>query len=290
MGYDVWKTLYTDDFDTKKYLYHYTSIEKAIKIIHSEELRFASISNTNDTSEAKLKIIYVADFNNEIPYSDIRVQIVSAYFKKYYDIVRLLCFSMDTSLSTKEKEAAESLHNNPSKDKYFDVSGRGFALPRMWSQYASNNEGLCFIINKEKLEEQINDSMEFFKSGRVSYKGFFDCYKINEDKLDILSKRIEMVANGGLTLLNLMQKDKDFLNYNFFEKLNDWKNEHEYRYLALTDNSHNVISIKNLFKYVEGIVIGEKIEPAYENVIKKVINDKCEVKKIIFGNRSCKLK
>lgn len=290
MGYDVWKTLYTNDFDPAKYLYHYTNIEKAIKIIHSQELRFSSITNTNDTSEAKLKILFTDSSNNEISLMDDRVKRVDEYFKKYHDVVRLLCFSMDTSLSKKEKTAAAVLHKNHAKDKYFDVSGRGFALPRMWAQYADNNAGVCLIINKACLEDQLRNRIEFFKCSKVVYKGFFDVYKIDEAKLNELSKKIEMVANGGLTLVNLMQKDKVFLQYNFFEKLNDWQNEHEYRYLALTDKPENMITVKNLFQFVEGIVIGEKIDPAYEEAIRKLVDKRCDIKKIFFENRACRVK
>lgn len=290
MGYDVWKTLYTGDFDTKKYLYHYTNIDKAIKIIHSQELRFASITKTNDTSEAKLKIIYIDNNNNELLESDCRVKKVNKYFKKYHEVVRLLCFSLDTTLTIAEKKAAYTLHKNHSRDKYYDVSGRGFALPRMWSQYASNNEGVCFIINKDEFEKNVSKKLDFYKPSKVRYKGFFSCCKIEEKKLNELYEKVEMVANGGLTLVNLMQKDREFLNYNFFEKLNDWENEHEYRYIALTDKLENKIAVNNLFDYLEGVVIGEKIDPAYEEVIRKIIGSRCEVKKIYFGNRGCKVR
>lgn len=55
---DVWQTVFAGYFDTNKYLYHYTNIDKAIKIINSNNLRFSPITNTNDTSEAKRKIMF----------------------------------------------------------------------------------------------------------------------------------------------------------------------------------------------------------------------------------------
>lgn len=48
-----------------KYLYHYTSFEKAIKIIYSEQLWFSSITKTNDTTESKVRIRFVRSNSNE---------------------------------------------------------------------------------------------------------------------------------------------------------------------------------------------------------------------------------
>ena len=290
MGYDVWKTLYTNDFDTSKYLYHYTNVDKAIKILHSQSLRFAAIGSTNDTTESRMKLIYMGESNIELSRDDVRVKVVDDYFKKYYKLIRLICFSMDSLLSDDDRAQAETLHADHETDKYYDISGRGFALPRMWSQYASNNEGICFIINKELFEIELNRNLEFFKHNQVVYKGFFDSIVIKEDKLNALYNKIKTRTNGGLTLLNQMSNDSKFLEHNFFAKLKDWENEHEYRYVTFTDNAEDHIIIGNLFNYLEGIVIGEKIDPAYENVIKMKVASKCRVKKISFGNRSCILK
>ena len=57
----IWKPLYVEDFDYEQYLYHYTSVEAAIKIISNNSLLFSRISNTNDTSESKMKIIFSQD-------------------------------------------------------------------------------------------------------------------------------------------------------------------------------------------------------------------------------------
>lgn len=290
MGYDVWKTLYTNDFDTSKYLYHYTTIEKAIKILHSKSLRFAAISSTNDTTESRMKLIYVDSKNNELPKDDNRVKVVDDYFKTYYKQIRLICFSRDVPLAAAEKNKAKNLHVNHETDKYYDISGRGFALPRMWSQYASNNEGVCFIINKNQFESELDKKLDFYRHDRVKYKGFFDSHAIDEEKLNILFNKIEAHTNGNLTLLNLMSSNEKFLEYNFFAKLKDWRNEREYRYVTFTDNVEKNVEIGNLFSYLEGVVIGEKIEPAYESVITMKVDTKCRVKKISFGNRACILK
>ena len=42
--------------DCEKYLYHYTSVEKASKILYYKTLRFLPIVNTNDTIESKVRL------------------------------------------------------------------------------------------------------------------------------------------------------------------------------------------------------------------------------------------
>ncbi len=293
MSFDIWKPLYVDRFDYEKYLYHYTNFETAIKIICSNELLFSSINRTNDTSESKIKICFeYKDTFKESSYKEM-VYKISSYFKKYTQIVQLLCFSTDVKISENDKQ--KYLHAIGSKDQYYDVSGRGFALPRMWAQYANNNEGVCFIFNRKKLLKQVEKKIAFTKSGSVKYKRFFDNYIIRTDKMESLYDKITLVANGTLTLLDMIQNDKDFLTYNFFEKLDDWKNEHEYRIIALIDKKDNLdcrIPIVEMSSYLEGIVIGEKMDIAYEKTIKLLVESKCkkcDVKRIRFDNRVCKL-
>lgn len=294
MSFDVWKPLYVDEFNCEKYLYHYTNFETAIRIICSNTLLFSSITKTNDTSESKMKINFEYKESEDInKYKDMVFKITE-YFNRYSEIVQLLCFSSDAKISDNDKQKYLSVMEN--KDKYYDVSGRGFALPRMWAQYASNNEGVCFIFNRDKLINQVNRKIDFTKCASVKYKKFFDKYFITAERMEALYDKITLVANGTLTLLNMIQKDKDFLAYNFFEKLDDWKNEHEFRIIALIDKKNigdTRVPLNGVTSFLEGIVIGEKMDEAYEKTIKLLIESKdkkCEVKRIHFDSRMCKIK
>ncbi|MBR3833288.1 MAG: DUF2971 domain-containing protein [Lachnospiraceae bacterium] len=292
MNFDVWKPPYVEKFDFDQYLYHYTNIDKALKIINTNSLRFSSINNMNDTSESKMKIIFSSDnITNIKEYKEITDRI-SNYFKECSDIIQLLCFSMDVRLNEDENEKILNMRDD--KAKYYDVSGRGFALPRMWAQYATNNEGVCFIFNKRKLIKSVEDTIAFIKHGPVEYKKIFDRYYIDENTMDTLNRKILMISNGTLTLLNMIQGDNNFMKYNYFEKLDDWKSENEYRIIALIDNRNltEPTKINNMSNFLEGIVIGEKMDVAYEKTIKLLIkNEKmnCEVKRIKFDTRLCKL-
>lgn len=294
MSFDVWKPICAGGFKYDEYLYHYTSVDTAIKIICSDSLLFSPINNTNDTSESKMKLAFdQSNVKDKDEYLEM-VKKISEYFTQYANIVQILCFSVDENICKRDREKFKS--SSGSNDIYYDVSGRGFALPRMWAQYAGSNEGVCFIFNKKKLIEAIERKVAFLKHGKVSYKKIFDKYFISSKQMEILFERITKVANGSLTLLNMMQEDKEFLKYNFFEKLDDWSNEHEYRMVALIDkrDSPNYrLPIVGITSFLEGVVIGEKIDPSFEKTIKQLIKGRrapCEMKKISFDSALCKVK
>lgn len=282
MGYDVWKTLFTDDFDCNKYLYHYTNVDKAIKIICSEQLIFSPITNTNDPTESKLRLVYDCVRSPDV---DRKINTVNTYFKNNYHCIRLISFSQDRQLSNEERAFSVDVHNNHIRDKYYDITGRGFALPRMWAQYASNNEGVCFIINKDIFNKKISEYATYCGKP-VTYGAFFPCSKIDEKQLELLHNKI---SAGQFVLYDLIKEDNFFVDYEFFYKLNDWENECEFRYITLLNSEETVFSIKQLFDFVEGIVIGEKILPAYETVISKLVDNRCKIKKIFFNSQICKV-
>ncbi len=293
-SFDLWKPLYLDDFSFDKYLYHYTNIEKAIKIIHSNSLLFSPINKTNDTSESKMRLCFqVSNNTTQEEYTE-EVTAITNYFNQYSQVVQLLCFSTDAKINKIQRN--KYLASIGEKDKYYDVSGRGFALPRMWAQYAENNEGVCFVFNRAKLLDAVAKRVALYKCDPVAYKMFFDKYIITENQRKTLYNKVSMMVNGGLTLLDMIQNDKDFLKYNFFEKLNDWENEHEYRIIALIDNKtcpEKRLSINKMSSFLEGIVIGEKMDQAYEETIKMLVKsskNNIEVKRINFDSRICKIK
>ena len=287
MSYRIWKTLFTDDFNLDQYLYHYTSVEKAIKIIFSRELWFSKISKTNDTTESKLRIQFKTDDSKMLLSEDKRTSEVRKYLTQHTDDMRLLCFSRDIALSKKELNFAIATHRDHAKDKYFDISGRGFALPRMWAQYASNHEGVCFVINKKIFDDKL-ESIAYVRQQAVEYENFLTCYEIKERQLNRLHGKVNNYFNGKLSFLELINADEHFVKYNYFTKQKDWQNEREYRYIAVVDGDKEPnIKIGGLFDYVEAIVVGEKIDPAYELAIRKMSENECDIKKIFFSTNMC---
>lgn len=286
---DVWRTLFTSGFDTSEYLYHYTDFESALKIIHSQGFLFSKITSSNDTIESKLKITFTSTNKHKMPSSDERVKVVSEYYRQNCDFIRSLCFSQDALLTQEQHRLASEMHPFHERDKYYDVSGRGFALPRMWAQYGSNNKGVCFIIAKDRIDERIKRVSNYIISGPITYRDFFDHFNVSEEELNRIYTNIKQFSNGVLSFANLIDTSKDFFWVNYFEKQSDWSNEREFRYMALADNPSTRILVDGLFDYTAGIVIGEKMEPAYEAAIQSFVNDRCDIKKIKFETRLCKV-
>ena len=125
---EAWHTIFNPDFCEDKYLYHFTDIEKTIKILYGNALRFSKISTTNDTLESKPKIQSAHKDSKDIFEA---INHLASINKNY---LQLLCFTKDLNGTEDSPKGSQVLT---------DYSGRGFSLPRMWAQYARNNTGIC---------------------------------------------------------------------------------------------------------------------------------------------------
>ncbi len=296
---EIWKALYIDKFNESKYLYHYTSAETAMKILHNNTLLFGKLSSANDTTESKIRLSYdmCTDASNKT-YSE-KCKAITNYLRKNKDGFQLLCFSMDTHVQ--EKMRTKYLHKVSEKEAYYDVYGRGFALPRMWAQYAHNHNGVCFVFNKEKLIEKVKSDRSFYKASVVHYADILSTYHISEKQVNSIYNKIKLESNGDLPYLSEM-KNNDFLKYNFFEKSSDWSNEQEYRILIYVNSSQSERQkVMNIDDAIEGIVVGERMDETQKSVLrmlfkktfkKKNIDSKeldDRFKQICFKEQICRL-
>lgn len=295
---EIWKALYVDEFNDRKYLYHYTSAETAMRILHSNSLLFGKLSNVNDTTESKIRLSF--DVSTDILSKDYlkKCQAITDYLKDNKDEFQLLCFSMDTRVNSKMRR--EYLKRISENEAYYDVYGRGFALPRMWAQYAHNHNGVCFVFNKEKLIEKIKSERSFCEAHEVNYSDVVSTYHIKAKQVDSLYDKIKLDSNGNLPYLTEM-KNNDFLKYNFFSKFSDWSNEQEYRIIIYSYDPERQ-KILNLSDAIEGIVIGERMDETNKNILSmmfeklfrnkgignKEIRDR--IKQIYFTEQICRLK
>ena len=297
---EIWKALYVDKFDTQKYLYHYTSAETAMKILHSNTLLFGKLSNANDTTESKIRISYDMPNGSSNKTYLKKCQAITNYLKENKDGFQLLCFSMDTFV--KEVMRTKYLNKISEKEAYYDVYGRGFALPRMWAQYAHNHNGVCFVINKNGLIEKVKSERAFYEVGPVQYADIISTYHIKEKQVYSLYNKISVGSNGNLPYLTEM-KNNDFLKYNFFEKSADWSNEQEFRIIIYTDScTADRQQVSNFSDVIEGIVIGERMDNMHKDILsilfKKLFKNKSignkeineRIKQICFNEKICRLK
>lgn len=275
---NAWITLFDPLFEENKYLYHFTSIHSAQRILNSNSLKFSKLSRTNDTLESKPKFSKsnfseIEDFSEAIE----RFNYINA------NLIQLLCFSLDTEKQPTTEDRFI---------KYADFSGRGFAFPRMWAQYADNNTGLCLVFNKSKLINLIEEQLDIrlIRHEEVCYRSQFVHHYFDIERLRDLSHSIKALPNSisdGLYIRSFLKTNPDFTKYNYFIKLDDWKNENEYRFLAIGENDYY---IKGISEALSGVVVGEKIDDSDLKVVKLFCKSVCEIKQISFTFRNCQLR
>lgn len=275
---DLWYTMHNSDFNNSRYLYHYTNINKAIKILYGDCLKFSKLNSLNDTLESKPKIS-----NKSFDDSDKFTEALKYFRNMANNNLQLLCFSKDSS--------EYLLEPTDLKTVLTDYSGRGFALPRMWAQYGDNNNGTCLIFDKEKLKSIIGCYLGpmLISDDSVKYINNFSdvCIDYNEiNNLLKLNSTIGSKENEYVFFLNFVKNNLEFTKYNYFTKLDDWEREQEYRFLALGSEDY---FIKNISDALVGIVIGEKTDNADQSLILAMSKENCEVMKITFSFKGCNL-
>lgn len=100
----------------KKYLYHYTSFEAAVKIISSGKLLFSVLTRLNDINESCGPSLLARGTTKE-------TQEAMKLLQRY----KTLSFASDNKVV------------------------RGYDIPTMWGHYASRGSGACLVFEKESL-------------------------------------------------------------------------------------------------------------------------------------------
>ncbi len=272
----IWKTIYEEDFDRDMFLYHYTNVEKAFKILDGKTLKFGRINNMNDTLESKPKIPNMS--NDDMLTISSLINLLKYTNNSF---VQLLCMSLDDIIQVEA---------HSQRQYYGDYSGRGFALPRMWAQYADNNNGICLIFDKSKLSSIIKEQLnrKLIDHGRVSYLSHFE--HVNFSFNNVIEDSKKYIKKYNLSrdndILLFARAHQNFTRYNYFVKLDDWKGEKEYRFLAFDRED---IYIKDIQSALVGIVVGEKISDTNLKIIKYLVDEKIEIMKISFNCDGCAL-
>lgn len=284
MSMKVWRPL--DKTDTNLFLYHYTTMEKAYNILCTNELWFSNITNTNDIFEQKAKISFLNLKKNDMTkeeYNDLTTKInyVREYMNKLHLRVKLLCFSRDWDFKTnKERKAYETLQQSLSiEQRAVNVIGRGFSLPRMWAQYASDNKGVCFVFNKNKILEKVRNSGHSFMFGNVVYNNLYKPYSISPFEFNSTYELITKKFEDSLSIM-IHNKNK-YLWYDLFNKLSDWSSENEFRIILTNNCGEGVVKIRNIGETIEGIVFGARTDTVNEKII-CWLGQQYDVRKLVY--------
>ncbi|MFH4537710.1 DUF2971 domain-containing protein [Vibrio alginolyticus] len=224
----------------QRYLYHYTSADKAINyILEDRTLMFNSLRGTNDPKESKN---WEFDFyieKEQRPTHDESMRLWQEISDEIKTKCKVLCFTKDMP----------EIGRDPLNDIYL----RGFAKPRMWAQYGDNHRGVCLIFDKSRIEKLL---IEQFDSHADLYGS--DIKYVNRMiKGDIFKSpyTLNYPLFKDIGLFDFVRGHVNhFNNELIFEKSLDWRDENEYRYLMHIDSLDNqFLKFGNALK---GIVFG----------------------------------
>ncbi len=222
--------------DSERYLYHYTSSRTAKKILANLTLRMGDLRGTNDPKESKewhFDLTSTAGSDLDAWDKSKLAEELSLTIKKH---ARVLCFCKD----------GDSLSGN----HVDDVARRGHMRARMWAQYGENHAGVCLALDKKLLLEQVRAESE-----RVISLWARDILYWDRGILDGQHERDYLIDVDVLRQVGFEQywklHAKQFYQRLFFEKRLDWKDEREYRILALLDRPREVfIDIRGCLRAV----------------------------------------
>jgi len=235
-------------------LAHFTSINKLELILDDMSLRFGCLENTNDPYENR-NIFFT--YRMQLKEGG-RLSTISDYYykdEKSKNKFYLLCFSNRLNRS--------------------DLINK----PRMWSQYANNHNGCCIILNKKEFD---NSFSRFRYQRKDSSEIFYNLNKIHKKITDLSYQLSKFVDEE--TKIEII---RDFLwekrEYYLFRKMEDWREEAEYRYCVYSSKINDNITI-DIKDSIERIVLGDKVS----NFMRNAIWVYCKVKKVhltqIFWN------
>lgn len=230
-----------------QFIYHYTKASTALEyILKNRTLRFGKYNNTNDPKETK-KWEFDLGRNENRDLGKYNMRELSRWLSsELKHKTRLTCFSMDSG---------------PLKGNHMqDIFKRGFCKPRMWAQYAENHTGVCLVFHHEKLSKLTNSAFganNLIISGPVKYVNRSVIRNLNnpdDQQYTINVDHLETIGPKAYAEAHL----KTHYQRLFFEKMTDWKDEAEWRYVVFTTTEDDLyLDIKDS---LAGIMFGENTQ------------------------------
>jgi hypothetical protein len=219
-------------------IYHYTKLQTAMeKILFGNQLRFSTLSETNDPYEFKKIFFSYSEYIG--PGGDANSDFANS--KK-----------INSELNTIIKEKTKVL--------CFCKNGRStyaYQKSRMWSQYAENHRGVCLQLSRKGIYDwlKINTQTKAYLQ-KIDYKRI----KASELEYRFINERIKN------RYLDHIEAHRNSI---YFTKNVDYRDESEVRLV--------IIDLENELKYLPltnilmGVVIGDNCPKVYW----KSIMDRC---------------
>lgn len=252
-----------------KYLYHYTSINKAAYfILKNRTLMFNSLRGTNDPKESKN---WKFDFHIEgklSPTHEESMQLWNDVSDEIKTKCKVLCFSKDST--------------GLGENKFNDIYLRGFAKPRMWAQYGDSHKGICLIFNRKRIEDLL---IQQFENKADIYGN--DVNYINRPLKGDIFRSPYTLHYSLIKKLGIYEYVKQHIHTHnaelIFEKSLDWRDENEYRFLMHINSLENqFLRFNNALK---GIVFGaDTSESDQQKVFQLTYKDGIQFEQICYSN------
>lgn len=243
---------YEDEFTTlissNDALYHFTRKETAIEhILNKQKLRLGDFNLTNDPQEYKSRMTSAIGSGWD---DEKHLEQISRVTRKIDNLIKSSGFI--------------SLCQNSYRDNI--LIEEGCLKSRMWSQYGGNHSGICLIFSRELLLKDFENSIPSdhqLLSKEVQYKD--PSTRITSSALSVNGDELEQTPPETIAK-NYILTSQDIV---FFQKQPDYKDENEYRIVAIPEPGNSscgkMISIK---KSLKGIILGDAFPRVYLPTIK----------------------
>jgi len=144
----------------------------------------------------------------------------------------------------------------------------GCLKSRMWSQYGGSHSGVCLVFSKELLLEQMKQQFKntlTIYTGNVEYK---DPYTSRaKDSLNINADDLYVKDNISIAHNYVDTRYEEI----FFQKQEDYKDENEFRVVAIDKNGVNANGkLSSISTCLKAIILGDSFSKAYKPTIKEL--------------------
>jgi hypothetical protein len=204
--------------NSDRYVYHYTKPEKALEyILKGRTLLLNSFLATNDPKESKTWQLTPWTTNSSPPDSFVDEALPKEISDALKRTVHLACFCTD----------APGLSGN----HLDDILLRGLARPRMWAQYAQDHKGFCLVFDREKLLSHMRNqfSKNLLLFGSISYRNRSFVKSLEPNAFRLEFDKLQEIGMDAYVRAHMLTYFKEL----YFEKLEDWRDENEWRVLVL---------------------------------------------------------
>jgi len=236
-------------------LFHYTKVSVALEhILPDARLRLSLLRDTNDPREYKFKLLNMQGWSLPPGAEELLDRAHPVFDRILRNECRVVCFCTNAPPIVQTED--EELHQDPYS------SNVGWSKSRMWSQYGENHRGLCLVLSKAAILQQlatVQETLDWFASGAVTY--------LKEDRIPRSAVTLDgnLLANQGVERY-CSGHIESYHEALFLTKHVDYRDESEYRFIVADHNGRN--ESLNISNSLRAVVAGDRTPKVYFPLIR----------------------